>query len=111
MKLFIKNIQRYAPEWTNAKLSQESGVSQPTLSQLFAGRSYPSLETIVKIAECLNVKPGVLLDDPTEQFESSIPADILNLLENQDPIVYDTVRNLLSAINSQKKNSNKKGVS
>lgn len=103
LKTFIKNIERIAPNWSSYKLSQESGVSQATLSKMFSGQSVPTLETIVKIAECLNVKPGDLLDDTTQSFSSTVPDDVSRMLENQSPLVYDTIRTLLTAMKHQPK--------
>jgi transcriptional regulator with XRE-family HTH domain len=91
LKIFIKNIERFAPDWSSYKLAKEAGVSQATLSSIYSGRSNPSLETIVKLANCFQVKPGDLLND---QSESTIPPDLKLLMENQSEAFYETVRNL-----------------
>ena len=60
----------------------------------------PSLDTVDKFAEALHVHPSDLIADTAEK---KIPADILNLLENQSETVYDTIRTMLNALNQQQK--------
>lgn len=47
---------------TNKWLAQKLGVMESTVSRWCTNNSQPSLETLVKIAEILKVKPGDLLN-------------------------------------------------
>lgn len=100
LNLFIKNVQHYAPNRSRADISEASGVSQAALSRIFSKEQAPSLETIIKVAEALHIEPAALI---TDRASKNIPSDILNLLENQPEIVYDTIRTMLNALNQQQK--------
>ncbi|WP_338010884.1 helix-turn-helix domain-containing protein [Paenibacillus shenyangensis] len=55
--------------WTQQKLSQVSGVSQPTISQIENGkRHYPSHDSIRRLAKAL----GVEVEELDEENESLI---------------------------------------
>lgn len=100
LNLFIKNIQHYAPNKSNYELAKLTGVSASALGLYFSKKRSPSLETIVSIAEGLNIEPYQLIKDDKEK---AIPADIIHLLENQSDTVYDTIRTILNALNQQQK--------
>jgi DNA-binding XRE family transcriptional regulator len=62
-KLFaeITRIRRQERRMTQHQLAEKSGIAQPTLATIEAGRSNPTLSQLVKIAEALNCK--LVLED------------------------------------------------
>lgn len=100
LNILIKNIRRIAPEMSNYELSKLSGVSQSVLGRYESGERSPSLETIVSIANALNVEPYQLLKS---EEEKNIPTDILQMLDGQSDTVYDTIRTMLNALNQREK--------
>ena len=48
-------------------LEAETGIAQPTLSQIQSGKRNPSLASLAKIAAALGVHPAVLLLDPRKK--------------------------------------------
>lgn len=107
LKLFVKNIQRCAHGWTNTELAERSGISQATISLLMREQRNPTLDVVVKLAEAVGVKPHELLMD--DKSSSTVPPDIINLLENQSETVYETIRTMLHALNQQPKKLKAKG--
>lgn len=85
---------------SNYELAKVTGVSASAIGLYFSKKRSPSLETIVAIAEGLNVEPYQLIRDDRKK---AIPADIIHLLENQSDTVYDTIRTMLNALNQQQK--------
>lgn len=54
--------------WTQAKLAEEAGVSQATISGIEAGKvSRPHFSTIKKLARALEVPPEEIISDSREQ--------------------------------------------
>lgn len=53
---------RKARKLTKYKLAQHAGISRAYLGAVEAGKSDPSVSTLVKIASALGVKPGELLE-------------------------------------------------
>lgn len=98
-KVFIKNIKRYASNLSAYEISKISGVSQAALSNYFSGERLPTLEIIIKISKSLNIEPYQLIKDSEEK---NIPTDIINMLEGQSDAVYDTIRTMLKALESQR---------
>ena len=56
----VKEI-RQIQEMTQAELAEKSGVAQQMISAIETGDKLPSLPTLIKIAEALNVKVGDLI--------------------------------------------------
>lgn len=57
-----------------AVLATRSGLSQPFLSQLERGLATPSLSSIYRIAEALDVAPGTFLRPPPDRARSATRA-------------------------------------
>jgi transcriptional regulator with XRE-family HTH domain len=51
-------------------LSKKTGLSLSYISLIERGLKNPSLRALEKIAECLNITPGILLSDKEEEDES-----------------------------------------
>ncbi len=51
------------------ELADSIGVSKGFISALEGGRSIPSLDRLLQIAEALRVRPGVLVDAMAEDIE------------------------------------------
>lgn len=97
LELLRKNIKRFAPEISNYQLARLCEISDSALSNYFSGQRMPSLEIVFKIAKGLNVQPWELLVDSDEK---NIPADILEMLENQPDSVYESIRSILKTFNA-----------
>ena len=62
IKIIQYNIKKYRKlrNLTQAKLSEACDISQDYLSEIERGKKTPSLETLIKIARQLNIKPQEL---------------------------------------------------
>ena len=60
-----KNIRKFRKEkgWTQDFLSEQCGITSTNLSHIERGKTKPSVETLVKIANCLEVNLDSLLCD------------------------------------------------
>ena len=63
MNLLIKEVLRNK-EKTSVWLAGEIGITQPNMSNIVSGKSNPSLETLEKIANALQVPISELFDHP-----------------------------------------------
>lgn len=54
------------------QLADSVGVSKGFISALEGGRSVPSLDMLVQLAEALGVRPGVLVDALVEEAEKGM---------------------------------------
>lgn len=102
LDVFRNNVLMHMGDRSQRWLSQTSGVNQGSLSQLLSGQGNPSLETIEALAKALDVTPATLLGG-TDGKVFNVPKDILDLLENETPTVYDTIRLMLKTLKSQRK--------
>lgn len=107
LNLLIKNIEHYALGIPITTVLKNAGIPHSTVSRIINQQTNPTLETIDKIANSLNVNAADLLSD---HKDSKIPTDLLRMLENRDPILYETIRNLLKTID-QTDQKKKKGAS
>ena len=55
MELTIKQWMAIKEE-TNASLAEKSGISEATISHVRTGKTKPNLDTLLKIAEALEIK-------------------------------------------------------
>lgn len=63
----LANIRR-SRLWTQARLAEEAGVSQATVSGIESGKvSQPHFSTIKKLARVLGVSPEEIISDPRER--------------------------------------------
>ena len=61
---FAENLRRARIQrfWTQAALSQASGISLITIARLEAGKHTPSVRTVLALAKALGVEPASLAD-------------------------------------------------
>ena len=69
---------RQAAGLSQEQLADRMDVSTPYISMLESGKRYPSIETLVRIALALEVRPGEMLDRIAERYvqdkkQSAIP--------------------------------------
>lgn len=111
LDLLVKNIERYAAERPLSKVFKESDIPHSTLSRIMNKQTSPSLDTLDKIAKALEVSPADLfIDDIVFEVANKIPSDLVASLYGRPKLVYDTIRNLLNAID-QSDSKKKKGAS
>lgn len=93
--VFVETLKLKMGDKSNYWLSNESGISQSSLSRIFNGDVNPSLDTIEALAKALKVQPYELLKSTEEK--KNIPADILEDLQGRPELVYDAIRSFLAA--------------
>lgn len=99
LKENLKRIRK-KQKITQRELSELTGISFSMISKLESGeQTNPSLETITKIADVLEVQPFELLTNLDLEkigpmFEQ-ISRDVKELIERPEEIVHDTIHNLL----------------
>lgn len=54
---------RTEKSWTQEFLAQKAGLHPTYISNCERGYSSPTLETLLRLADALEVRPGVLVDD------------------------------------------------
>lgn len=64
------NELRINKGWTIYKLSEESGVSQSTLSNMFVRGTNPSISTLATICEALNISLSEFFAEDTKELNS-----------------------------------------
>ena len=66
-KVIADNVRslREAAGLGQAELGSASGMVAPAISRIESGTHLPSLTTLLKVAEALDVEPGRLLEPPT----------------------------------------------
>ena len=70
-------IIRQKRKVTQVKLAEIANVTQETISAYESGKAYPSVETLIKIADYLNTSTDFILDR----------------IENDEPIKNTTIKN------------------
>lgn len=65
MRSLVENMVRLreARDWSQNELAEKSGVNQSTISNIEAGKSSPSIDTLEPIAKALGVGLSVLIND------------------------------------------------
>lgn len=99
LDILCENMAKLLNGRSNYWLAEESGLNQGTLSRIRSKTLNPSIESIEAIAKALRVTPAELL---TSGVKPAIPADILEALENQSPVVYDAIRGMIKAFAKEK---------
>lgn len=72
-RVFAKNVKRCRREkkWTQFDLAKHSGISISTIASIESARKInPSLETLERLAQALNVSPWKLIDLKLSQMGS-----------------------------------------
>lgn len=99
--------QRKAKGWSQAKLAEESGISQQMLSKLERGKAFGTTE-IVDLARALQVSPQWLEsgEEPMQAQEiTQADREIISEIHTFDPesqkLVYGTIKAMLPALKLQ----------
>lgn len=100
--LLRKNILLHLGDRTQLWLSKEAKINQGSLSQFLKGSGNPTIETIESICNALKIDPVILLGG-YDGKSYDIPNDILKLLDDQSPAVYESIRTILKTIASEKR--------
>lgn len=106
-EVFGKNLMLRMGKMSQRQLSIESKVNQGSLSQILSGNGNPSLETVEAISKALGAHPSILLGGSDGKIYE-VPQDILEMLEDQSPAVYDTIRMFLKTLDIEKKKAKRK---
>ena len=90
----IKEIRR-SKKYTQEQLAELVGIETGSLSAIESGRHYPSLPTLVKISEILNVEPKSLFDFKEhlscQEKQKFILENIKNISEEKINFIYRLV--------------------
>lgn len=106
-EIFRKNVLLHLGDRSKNWLAKESGLNSGSIQTALSPDGNATVKTIEAIADALQIHPAVLLGG-TEGKTLNIPNDILEMLDNESPIVHDTIRTLLKALNSERDKRNKK---
>ena len=90
-------LHRGRRNWSQADLSEKSGLSIVYLSDIERGNKWPYLDTLVKLAEALDIEVFELLKP-----KNSLPEDAASILAKYSE---ETLTILAKSIESMKKNT------
>ena len=62
---------REASRMSQLDLSYKSGVSQNMITYIETGKSSPTLSTLLKLCNALNINPAILFEESEEEREKS----------------------------------------
>lgn len=93
---------------TQQQLSEAIGFSQGNISDWKSGRSSPSVEALVKIAEYFNVSVDYLLGYTPKMEVADEKQKFLDLIKDASPleleIIYNTAKTVLQVMREAKEN-------
>ena len=72
---------REAKGWTLRELDRRSGISNATISRIESGLSVPKPESLIALANALEVDPKILLDAPVKTTKA---IDLVETLKSND---------------------------
>lgn len=79
-------------DMTQSELAKRSGVSQSTIAQIESGKKDPSLSTIKKVAEALNVHIAILFaSDDVHVFDMKSLKARYQTVEDLNPTLYHAI--------------------
>ena len=88
LEILVKNLNLFFEErGTASEISRKTGISTPSLSNISSGKINPTVETIDKIAQALNLKAWELLKptDDKNSYDSRIknlPQHLREMVDN-----------------------------
>lgn len=95
------NYLRNKRGWSIYKLSEESGITQSTLANMFSRQTLPSLSTLKQLCDAFGITLSQFFEDETNEFsddEFLIISQYRKLSSNEK----DIIKKLLESILSQK---------
>lgn len=84
MAKYVSDILRELREakgWTLRELDRRSGISNATISRIESGLSVPKPESLIALANALEVDPKILLDAPVKTTKA---IDLVETLKSND---------------------------
>lgn len=105
----MKNLRtiREKRKMTQVNLSVNLGIAQETISGYEIGKSYPSADILIKMADILHTSTDYLLDRtntdiPIKLIKSELTANELNLINSYRNLSTDNQHKLLGYIEALK---------
>lgn len=99
-------IQRINKDYTQDRLAELTGLSNPHISNIESGSTQVSLKTLVKIADALDTTPDGLLMDNLKLAKDVFANEIIMVSQDCDEveirIMSDTLRTLKESIRERK---------
>ena len=93
----IKKI-RNSKELTQEKLAELVGINSKYLSSIERGKENPTLNTVLKLAESLNVNPNEIFQDISIENPQNLKRRINTLLKRADEDQLQGIYEILSRI-------------
>ena len=98
-EIYIQNIKRFrkANDFSQETLSEKAGISPSFLSDIENGKKWGSFETLVSLANALEVEPYELLLPPQTaiSYDTKKTKDLMNRLRKNLGDVVDTLEDFL----------------
>lgn len=69
------DIESTARDWTRAELLRQADVSQSTYARYVSGEREMGVDTLIKIADALDLAPSVLLARAEERFDAAFSSE------------------------------------
>ena len=91
------NQLRKSRNWSIYKLTEESGITQSTLSNMFSRKTMPSISTLKQLCDAFGISLSEFFDYESKDFseEDSLLISKYKKLNEQEKII---VQNLLDSI-------------
>ena len=86
--------------WTIYKLSEESGITQSTLSNMFTRKTMPSISTLIQLCDAFNISLAEFFSDSKNQNNEE-----LSLISNYRRLSTHDKRTINELINILSKNT------
>ena len=97
--------------WTQAELADEMGISNVTISHIECGTNKPELNTVVNLANALDVTVDMLLCDSLDAASVPYHKDLAELMQScsvgELRLLAQVIPSLLSAFRTSLSNSSK----
>lgn len=98
-EIYIQNIKRFrkSNDLSQETLSEKAGISPSFLSDIENGKKWGSFETLVSLANALEVEPYELLLPPQTaiSYDTKKTKNLMNRLRKNLTDVVDTLENFL----------------
>lgn len=94
------NELRNQKGWSIYKLSEESGITQSTLSNMFSRKTLPSLTTLKQLCDSFNISLSEFFSDSSTSNDETFLLSNYRKLSEKDKL---TIRELISILNKNSK--------
>ena len=97
----IKKLQQERG-WSTYKLAYESGITQSTLSNMFARGTCPTVDTLQKICEAFGISLSEFFEESERKsYVSKDEQDMLNRFRALDDKEKDAVKSMIAALSKK----------